>query len=161
MRVLSEQIVFSNDEIKRKLEQLDKNNNYEVKNILYYPYLVYEYMVDRKGFFHPLQGNIGCTIDGVNKIGAVVDFFPELEEADIKNDSIIHSKTTLGDAEYIAKEFLHETIAKKKKIFTVPELKSTRQEMFYRPYWIVEGETKTNGTFLITVDAVSGKFHPL
>src|SRR5699024_1902076 len=131
------------------------------KNILYYPYLVYEYKVDRKEFFHTLHGNIGCTIDAVNKIGAVVDFFPELSEADIKNDTIIHSKTRLGNAEYIAKEFINQTIAKKKKIFTVPELKSTRQEMFYRPYWIVEGETKTEGTFLITVDAVSGKFHPL
>lgn len=161
MRVQSEQIVFTDNEIKKRLEQLDKNNNYEVKNVLYYPYLVYEYLVDRKGFFHPLQGNIGCTIDGVNKIGAVVDFFPELKETDIQDEIIIQSKTTLVEAECSAKEFLHETIAKKKKIFTVPELKDARQEMFYRPYWIVEGETKVGETFLITVDAVSGKFHPL
>lgn len=161
MKCLSEEISFSKKVIEDRLQQLDHKNEYEVKKLLYYPYFVFEYSMDRKGFFHPLQGKTGCTIDGVNKIGALTDIYPNLEENTLNEKEVIQPQIDLQESKVLAKTFMEEAIAKKKKIFTVPQLVDIREEKFFRPYWVVQGKGKKTNSFLLTVDAVSGKFHPL
>lgn len=161
MRYLSEEISFSKSDIEMRLQQLDSKNKYEVKKILYYPYFVFEYSMNRKGFFHPLQGKTGCTIDGINKIGALTDTYPNLKENILKENEIIQPQIDLQESKGLAKTFMEEAIANKKKVFTIPQLVDIREEKFFRPYWVVQGGEHESKSFLLTVDAVSGKFHPL
>lgn len=164
MLIKTEKIDFTKMEIEQSLIQLDPKNDYEVKDYVYYPYWIFEYKINKNSFFHPLKGKVGCSIDGVNKAGALADTFPQLINSKIIKDKVIQSKLSMQEAETLAKDFLYGAITSKKKVMKVPNLNPTRQEMFYRPYWIVEGvlnSSRFKKTFLITVDAISGKYHPL
>lgn len=162
MRVIqAETFFYERQEIKHLFEKMDPESAYTVQRHIYYPYLFFEYMLKRKSFFHPLEGNIGCTVDGVNKIGALLDTFPRLEKKTVSRQAVIECKMELTDAKPIAESFLLNHIVNKKKILSVPKLQLTKQLLFYRPYWIVEGRRKTSRPFLLMVDAVSGKYHPL
>ncbi len=159
--ILVEKINFEKDETKRLLEKLDSESTYKVQHCIYYPYLFFEYSVQKKNFFDPIEGKLGCTIDGVNKIGALIDTYPLLDEKKIADGQIVNCTLSLPDAEAIAKKFLLDSILRKRKVFTIPKLKMTQQKIFYRPYWIVKGNEDKPNHFLLLVDAVSGKFHPL
>ncbi|WP_269410040.1 hypothetical protein [Lentibacillus daqui] len=162
MRIINaEQLGFSQEEIKQQLEQLDQGRTYQAQRLVYYPYIIFEFTIDRRRFFHPLKGYVGCTIDGVNKIGALADTFPELAKVEVSDQNIIALDLTFAEAKKIAEDFLYNSISARKKVITAPKLNLTKQELFYRPYWIVEGDVDLPGHFFITVDAVSGKFHPL
>ncbi|MGY0692365.1 hypothetical protein ACW2QC_06160 [Virgibacillus sp. FSP13] len=161
MIVQAEQLGFKQEEIETRLEKLDSGRTYKAQRLVYYPYIMFEYVIDRRNFFHPLKGNVGCTIDGVNKVGALADTFPQLASQNVSDNHIIPLHLTLAEAKEVAENFIYHSIASKKKVLTVPTLTSSKQAIFYRPYWIVEGDSDLPDHFLITVDAVTGKFHPL
>lgn len=159
--IQTERIGYERKETELILEKMDPESAFTVQRHVYYPYLFFEYMLNRKGFFHPLEGNIGCTVDGVNKIGALSDTFPRLEKKTVPRQAVIENTLELSDAKPIAENFLLNHIIHKKKILSIPKLHLTKQMVFYRPYWIVEGKSKASERFLLMVDAVSGKYHPL
>ena len=66
-----------------------------------------------------------------------------------------------SEAMKIAEQFLFESIYSRMKILKMPTLKLQRQEEFYRPYWIVKGIKEKRAPFYLTVDAVTGKYHPI
>ncbi|GGB40853.1 hypothetical protein F3157_18150 [Virgibacillus dakarensis] len=161
MIINAEQPGFRQEEVKKRLEKLDPETTYKVQRLVFYPYMIFEYVIDRRNFFHPLKGHVGCTIDGVNKVGALADTFPQLMKQEVSDRDFIQPDLTLADAKERAEDFLYHSLSSKKKILTIPKLTLTKQEIFYRPYWIVEGILNLPNHFFITVDAVSGKFHPL
>ncbi|MEN1968705.1 hypothetical protein WMZ97_11605 [Lentibacillus sp. N15] len=152
---------FSREEIKKRLERLDTGRTYQVQRLVFYPYFIFEYIIDRQNFFHPLKGHVGCTVDGVNKVGALADTFPQFTKQEISDRDIINPYLAFEEAEEIAEDYLYHSISTKKKVLTVPKIAATKQKLFYRPYWVVEGSIGLTDPFLITIDAVSGKFHPL
>src|SRR5690606_29079747 len=103
--IQTERIGYERKEIELILEKMDPESAFTVQRHVYYPYLFFEYMLNRKGFFHPLEGNIGCTVDGVNKIGALADTFPRLEKKTVPRQAVIENTLELTDAEPIAENF--------------------------------------------------------
>src|SRR5699024_864667 len=160
--IYSENVRFDHHELKLVFEKTDTNNLFHVNQLVFYPYYYFEYKLERKSLFHPKGGMIGCTIDGINGIGAIVNTFPCFEKQAIQTDAIIPGKIKSADAKVIAKKFVYDTISYKMKVFSPPPIILTMKEIFYRPYWIVEGgDIYLENKFMLTVDAVTGKYHPL
>ncbi|ASK62447.1 hypothetical protein CFK37_09930 [Virgibacillus phasianinus] len=159
--VKAEAIGFSNQEIKVYLERMDTNRSFKVNQLVFYPYFFFEYELESKSFFHPIGGAVGCTVDGVNGVGAVIDISPEFKEQEITAEKLIQKELDTMEAKGIAEKFLYNSISYKMKVLSMPRMKLIKQEVFYRPYWIAEGGTYSSNQFLLTVDAVTGKYHPL
>jgi hypothetical protein len=160
--IKAEGIGFDNHEIKILLERMDCERSFKVDQLVFYPYFFFEYTLERKSFFHPIGGTVGCTIDGINGVGALIDTFPDLNEQAISNQNIIQRELNLVKAKEKAEEFLYDSISYKMKILSMPKLKVAKQEVFYRPYWVAQGGgVHSSNQFLLTVDAVTGKYHPL
>lgn len=159
--VKAEAIGFNNNEIKIYLERMDTERSFKVDQLVFYPYFFFEYALERKSFFHPLGGAVGCTIDAINGVGAIIDTSPDSKEQIISNKNIIKKKLDSTVAMGIAEKFLYNSISYKMKVLSMPRLELIQQEVFYRPYWIAEGGAYTSDQFLLTVDAVTGKYHPL
>lgn len=158
--IQSENVSFDNKKIQSIFEKVESNGAFKVEQLIYYPYFYFEYRLENKSLAHPKGGLIGCTVDGVNKIGAIVDSYPRLENQTAP-PNLIQEKLKPEDAEQIAEEFVFHAISRKMKVFSTPKIKITEREFFYRPYWIVEGDTDTKDKFMLAVDAVTGKYHPL
>lgn len=158
-----EQINYNHDQLKVYLKDLDAEISYQILTLVYYPYILFEYSLKqkRKGFFRPIGKTAGCTVDGINHLGSLIDRLPRLKEQNISTQRILHRTLDVSVARNIAKNFLYETISSRMKIFSMPQLTLIREEVFYRPYWIAEGLTSTSHQFTLTIDAVSGRYHPL
>ncbi|WP_404455031.1 hypothetical protein LG329_06750 [Virgibacillus necropolis] len=159
--IKAEEINFNNNEIKIYLEKMDTKNTFKVDQLVFYPYFFFEYSLDRKSFFHPIGGTVGCSIDGINGVGSIIDKVPHFSKQEVSTQNIIQKKLNTLDAEVIAEPFLYDSISYKMKILSMPKLNISKQEVFYRPYWIAKGGTHKSNQFLLTVDAVTGKYHPL
>lgn len=161
MRVVrTESISFEKDVLKESLTKMESNVKYEIQSMIYYPYLFHEYKVEKSGLINRVGQKTGCTIDGMNKIGALVDTAPTFIFKKIKEKYIMKRIVNNNEAIEIAEQFLFESIYSRMKIVKMPRLELQRQEEFYRPYWIVKGKGKLT-SFYLTVDAVTGKYHPL
>lgn len=158
--ISTEEINFSNDEIKTYLERMDTKNSFKVDQLVFYPYFFFEYDVDKKSFFHPI-GTMGCAVDGINGVSAIIDKMPDFSEKTIPSRDIIQNKLSLMKAKAIAEPFLYDSISYKMKVLSMPAINLSKQEIFYRPYWIAEGGMYVSNSFSLTVDAVTGKYHPL
>jgi len=123
--------------------------------------MFFEFQVNRNTLIHRKGSKAGCTVDGINKIGALVDVSPQFIHANIEKKYLLPKKLTRQESFKIAKEFLLESMASRMKILKMPRLELVRQEIFYRPYWLVKGKAKRNDSFFLTVDAVTGKYHPI
>lgn len=158
----AEKLSFDHNEIKSIFEKTDAEKMFQVHQLVFYPYYYFEYKLERKSLFHPNGGVVGCTVDGINGIGAIVNMFPRFESQEIQSDTKIPEELNLADAKTTAKKFVYDTIAYKMKVFSAPPISLTREDKFYRPYWIIEGGDRySQNKFMLTVDAVTGKYHPL
>lgn len=157
----TERISFEKELLKNALEKMDNQVTYDIHSLIYYPYLFLEFQVEKRGLINRVGQKVGCTIDGMNKIGALVDEAPEFIFKSMKETSIMKSSISNSEAIQIAEQFLFESIYSRMKILKVPTLKLQRQEKFYRPYWIVKGNKEKRVPFFLTVDAVTGKYHPI
>lgn len=161
-RIKAETIHFQSDEIKAFLENMDGyDKSVRVNQLVYYPYIFFEYSLIRQSFFQPMGQAVGCTVDGINKIGALIDTSPRFLEQEVDPHWIIPKKIEMEEAEILAKSFLYESISSRKKILSLPKLILTKQELFYRPYWVAEGRLHSKKKYRLTVDAVTGKYHPI
>lgn len=111
-------------------EKVESNGAFKVEQLIYYPYFYFEYRLENKSLAHPKGGLIGCTVDGVNKIGAIVDSYPRLEKQTVP-PNLIQEKLQPEDAEQIAEEFVFHAISRKMKVFFYPENKNSRTGIFF------------------------------
>lgn len=159
--ILAEKISFTKSSLKKSLKSLESNVIYDIKGIVYYPYLFFEFKVNDRRSESKTGKAMGCTIDGINKLGSLVDRPPQYYEQMIDQKFVMNMLITKQEALAIAERFLLEAITTRIKILRVPTLTLNNHSEFYRPYWIVEGERAEKGSFFITVDAVTGKYHPI
>lgn len=159
--IKTQDVGFNSREIKGILEKMDAGMKVVVDQLVFYPYFFFEYSLERKSFIHPNGGSVGCTIDALNGAGSLIDMSPVLNEQAISNVNIIQRKLNSTEAKDIAENFLYDSISYKMKILSMPKLKLSKQEIFFRPYWIVQGAVQSSNRFYLTVDSVTGKYHPL
>ncbi|WP_085523170.1 hypothetical protein [Tuberibacillus sp. Marseille-P3662] len=159
--IKTQNVGFNSHEIKGSLEKMDAGMKVAVDQLVFYPYFFFEYSLERKSFLHPNGGTVGCTIDALNGAGSLIDMSPVLNEQSVSDDNIIQRKLDSAKAKEIAETFLYDSISYKMKILSMPNLKLSKQEIFFRPYWIVEGVVQSANRFCLTVDSITGKYHPL
>ncbi|WP_077328752.1 hypothetical protein [Virgibacillus siamensis] len=157
----AEEVGFNNHEIKNYLDKMDSKGSFIVDQLVYYPYFFFEYTLERKSFPRPTGAMVGCTVDGINGIGSLIDGSPKFKKKQIDPQNIIQKKLGSFEVSEISKDFLYDSISYKLKVLSMPKLTLTKKEVFYRPYWIAEGRKHSSDRFLLTVDAVTGKYHPL
>ncbi|MDC3424412.1 hypothetical protein NC797_07810 [Aquibacillus sp. 3ASR75-11] len=158
--IKANRVDFNNEEIINRLGKLEPTVNFSVKRLVYYPYYFFEYGLDKKSFIFPSNGLVACTIDLISGSGSLIDSEPVFEKFIVSKMDIIEDLVDTEKAEKEAQHFIFRTISLKMKIFKMPNINLTRQELFYRPYWIVQGNDK-KGTFTLAVDGKSGKYHSL
>lgn len=159
--IKAEEISFNERGLKKALEKLEGSAMYDVQTLVYYPYLFHEFKVKSRSVIKRTGEKAGCTVDGINKLGALIDIAPKFTDLEIDKKSVMPKLLTDSEALEVAERFLFESIASRIKILKMPSLELIKQETFHRPYWIVEGRRKEYGSFYITVDAVTGKYHPI
>lgn len=146
-------------ETKMLLKRMDSNISFQSSRLVYYPYFFFEYMIEKTRFSN--KEKAGCTIDSLNGLGALTDTWPNCREEQVKiEQSIIPAKLNDEEARHTSEKFLSDTILRKRKVLSMPRLRLTGQVNFYRPYWVVECESRES-LFTLVVDAVSGRYHPL
>lgn len=160
-----EHINYYEDELVSFLKKIDTETSYQIHTLIYYPYILFEYSLRHekkswKNFFRPIGTTAGCTIDAINQLGALIDRSPLLKKQMISNQRILNHTLDVNEGRSIAKNFVQEAIASRLKIFSMPQLKLIHEKIFYRPYWVVNG-FKSSHSFSLTIDAVSGRYHPL
>lgn len=156
-----EDVSFEEYLLKDSLKNMDENVSYNIETLIYYPYLFHEFKVDNKSLLNRVGKKAGCTIDGINKLGALIDQPPKILTDNINERVIMKRSINNQNAITAAKTFLMESISSRMKIFKMPRLILMDQQEFYRPYWVVRGKSSIKNTFYLTVDAVTGKYHPL
>ncbi|MCP8615631.1 hypothetical protein [Salirhabdus salicampi] len=160
--IITNKIEFQKKEIKTLLDQLDPKISFQVDRLVYYPYYFFEYSVKQHKFlrFMNRNGNIGCTIDSLSGTGALIDATPQFNRYEASEDELISSKLDVITAQKEAEKYIYRSISLKMKILQMPEMQLTKQELFYRPYWIASSKT-SDRSFSLAIDAISGKYHPL
>src|SRR5690625_6908422 len=83
----AESISFDHHEIKQIFEKTDAEKEFHIHQLVFYPYYYFEYKLERKSLFHPNGGVVGCTVDGINGTGAVVNMFPRLDRKSTRLNS--------------------------------------------------------------------------
>lgn len=160
--IYTEEIQYDQGEVKAVLESLDATQTFRVEQLVYYPYYFFECKLERKSLLQPKGGgSAGCAIDGINQVGSLIDQSPVFIEEEVPFSQIIPVTIQPQEAEQLALEFIRHSITYRMKVLSPPKLARTRKELFYRPYWIAEGEGASPHRYALTVDAISGKYHPL
>ncbi|SFE57289.1 hypothetical protein [Alteribacillus iranensis] len=160
--VKTETIHYDQDEVKKVLETLDESQLFEVNQLVFYPYYFFECQLERKSLLQPKGGGkAGCAVDGVNKVGSLVDQSPVFLEKELPASDMIPVTYDWEEAKKAAIDFVRHSITYRMKVLAPPKMTITRAELFYRPYWIAEGQSVPPDRYTLTVDAVSGKYHPL
>lgn len=159
-KVLSNVIQFRKNVVVERLSQMDKNVNFNVERIVYYPYYFFEYVMKKEKFLQGKTGRIGCTIDAISGVGALIDAVPQLEEREVEDHETIGCKLNDNLAEIEAEKYVCRSISYKMKILKMPKIHLETKNLFYRPFWVITGNGKKDD-FSIVVDAMSGKYHPL
>ncbi|WP_240376893.1 hypothetical protein [Bacillus piscicola] len=160
--IKTEELTFDQEEVKKVLESLDKNQEFTVEQLLYYPYYFFEYKLERRSLLQPKGGgSVGCAMDAVNKVGSVIDKSPVFTEKEVPSQQMIPVELEETEAKKLAVDFLNHSITYRMKILAPPQMKLTRSEIFYRPYWVAEGTKAAPDGYTLIVDAISGKYHPL
>jgi hypothetical protein len=158
--VKTQEIFFTEKKVIRTLGQKEIETEFSIRNIVYYPYMFYEFSFKRDNPITPLRGDAACTIDAISGVPALVDKRPEFTTLEIEKEIILPTQLEESHMIELAKEFLYRTISKKIKVATAPNISLKLSNLFYRPYWIIDGRGKKN-KFTLMVDSISGKYHPL
>lgn len=158
--IKTECIHFEEQEVKRLLENLVPNYSFKINQLVFYPYFFFEYLLKKKKRLSKGE-KIGCTVDAINGMGALTDTWPNYEyQQTYSEQSIMPGNLNKKKAKKVSEEFLYNSILYKRKFLLMPELRVTKQEEFYRPYWIVESDNSKN-QFSLIVDAVTSRYHPV
>ncbi|WP_068676775.1 hypothetical protein [Oceanobacillus sp. Castelsardo] len=160
MEVKTQEIFFTEEKVIRTLGKKEVDTDFSIRNIVYYPYMFYEFSFKRGNPITPLKGDVACTIDAISGIPALVDKRPEFTTLKIANKNILPIQLEENQTVELAKEFLYRTISKNIKVATAPNISLKQCHLFYRPYWIIDGKANEHG-FTLMVDSISGKYHPL
>lgn len=158
--ILTQEIVFNEEEVLQGLQQYEKETEFRIQDVIYYPYYFFEFQVSAKSLLK-FRGKAACTVDGLGGRGAMVDIQPVFYQRQIAPEQapplIINEKEAAG----IAEKFVFENASTKAKFVTMPKISEIHRTLFYRPFWLAEFEMADNSPGHLIVDAVSGSYHPL
>src|SRR5699024_11322875 len=98
IQVKTETISFKKDMLKESIKKIDKNVLYPVQILVYYPYMFFEFQVNRNTLIHRNGSKAGCTDDGINKIGDLVDVSRQFIHANIEKKNILPNNLTRPDS---------------------------------------------------------------
>lgn len=97
----------------------------------------------------------------ISGVPSLVDKRPDFKMFRVRHDGILSPSLDDYRVKRIASDFLYKTISKKVKVLTAPKILNKQFQLFYRPYWVVEGRNQEENQFHLIVDTITGKFHPL
>lgn len=84
---------------------------YDVQSFVYYPYLFNEFQVKSHSVMKRAGEKAGCTVDGIDKLGALIDTTPQFIDQEIQEKFMMTKRLTDSEALEVAKRFLFESIA--------------------------------------------------
>ncbi|CDQ19017.1 hypothetical protein [Halobacillus karajensis] len=150
---------YDEKEVLLHLKEIEENIDFKVIHKIYYPYFHFEFNVLTKGLMKK-KITSGCVIDGVNGRGALIDCEPGFNQTPIEADQTIMEELTYGNAGEEAKQFMYRSTSIKLKSMSVPVLALKKKTFFYRPFYVVDdGDECSN--HLLTIDSITGNFHPI
>ena len=159
--ILTQVPVYEEEEVRRGLQQYDKNAEIEISRLIFYPYYFLEYEISVGGLLK-LKGKTACTVDALSGHGALVDTSPELSKRSIKSEQLPSIQINEVEAVKVAGNFIFQNASSKGKFITIPKIKALGCTQFYRPFWLAEYALQREGKRQhLIVDAVSGSYHPL
>ncbi|WP_156291379.1 hypothetical protein [Oceanobacillus salinisoli] len=161
LKIKAQDIFYSKETVVHSLSKVEQNLNFTVESLVYYPYMFYEFSFQRKNPISPLKGKVGCTVDGVSGVPALTDKKPEFLNSNISKERLVPIQLDEQKARDTAEEFLYRTISKKIKVISTPNISLKDYELFYWPYWVVNGNKGEENLFTLIVDSITGKYHPL
>ncbi|WP_085993256.1 hypothetical protein [Oceanobacillus senegalensis] len=161
MEINTQEVSFTEERIIRSLGKMKAEVDFSVKNLVYYPYMFYEFDFKNSNPISPLKGNVGCTIDAISGTPALVDKRPAFIMQQLTDEKPLPVQLEGEEAKHLAQEFLYRTISRKIKVMSAPNIALKHHELFYRPCWVVSGNKGNKDTFTLIVDSISGKYHPL
>lgn len=161
VEIKSQEIYFTESKVIRALEKAEPESSFLMNKLVYYPYTFLEYTFQKGGKLTPLKGEVACTIDMISGVPSLVDKRPDFMKVRVEHDGILSPSLDDHRVKVIASDFLYKTIAKKVKVLTTPNISNKQSQIFYRPYWVVEGKNQEENQFHLIVDTITGKFHPL
>jgi len=159
--ILAQATVYGEEEVRRGLQQYDKNTEIEISKLIFYPYYFLEYEISVGGLLK-LKGKTACTIDALSGYGALIDMTPEFSKHSIQSNQLPSIEINEEEAVRMAGNFIFQNASSKGKFITTPKIKELGVTQFYRPFWLakyahrIEEESQQ-----LIVDAVSGSYHPL
>ena len=159
--IVAQAPVYEEEEVRRGLQQYDKNAEIEINKLIFYPYYFFEYEISVGGLLK-LKGKTACTVDGLSGHGALIDMQPEFSERLIEPEKLPLLQLNVEEAKKVAEDFIFQIASSKGKYITIPKVQALTSTQFYRPFWLAEYSIQREGECRqLIVDAVSGSYHPL
>ncbi|MFD1065701.1 hypothetical protein [Oceanobacillus locisalsi] len=160
-KILAQAIHYEKEKIESSFNKLYSGSTFLAERIIYYPYYYFIYSVNAKRIFMPLKEKMGCVVDAVSCRGSLIDANPKLELIDIPINQLLEKTQSLDDCLSISESFIHRSLSLKMRMISFSNIKLEKQELFYRPYWVVFQNNEKQNEQNFIVDGVTGQYHPL
>lgn len=159
-KLWAQEIVFFEKEVVNVFRKIDRQAELEIDRIIYYPYYFFEFEVNAKSLLK-FKWKVGCTVDALGGMGAIVDVEPHFFEQEIKQDNLPVILVEKEAASKKVEQYVFDSASSKAKFITIPKIKKVSSQLFYRPFWVANYKRSGKEMQQFIVDAVSGGYHPL
>lgn len=148
-------LCIGKEEAKKIVKKVDSNVNVEEIKLIYYPYLLLEFDHITKTFFGKKVICAFCFIEMINGVEGMGTPTPT-EEIDVPKEKILKIRFNREDAIKKARSYILQAVMIKKRTLVMPEIILKKEELVYKPFWLLECFKKTK--FHLILDGLSGGF---
>jgi|GEM_PF-2686327 len=140
----------------------EKELSVEIRGIepIFYPYFNIEASVNTRILSHTINGSISCLIDMINGVEAFTEKITEKQKSriDAAEHEVLNISLSIDEARKRAISYITHIILQRVKILQVPEIIVLKEELLYKPFWLIEC-CHDNENFHLLMDAVNGYYH--
>lgn len=158
MKINVLKIGYSIEEAHAALQKRKGNFTIVKTDLLYYPYLKIIYTVKGSAFVKRYNGHVVCTVDMANGRESMATSHGDIEE--IEADDILVMPVT-QDREKVLKNaslFVGTEVIKKVKVLSIPNIEYVHDEIFYKPFYIIECKNIEAESFYLMFDTITAEF---
>lgn len=132
--------------------------------ILYYPYLHFEFRVETRVFGRTSRGTAFCLVSLVDGREGLTTAIPPWRQVTVAATQVLPERVTADEARRRARSYILYPVLKKNRTLQVPVVTVVREERVFRPFYLVScRRAREDGRclpvpFALLVDGLSGRF---
>lgn len=149
---------FRMEDAYNRLMKRSKKFTIENMDLIFYPYLMIDYRIDMGKKLERLNETAICMVDMFRTEYSIAKSRGEYKTLDVEEELLIPAKADRKTVIKKGPSHICGEIMAKKRVIRIPDIVYEKDELIYKPFFVVECKNDEEETFHILFDAVTGDF---